>query len=90
MKLTLAEHDCIDAYETIRDDIISNIFDMDASLTLVTDESSLFDFSVMKAESDRHIEKIILRYGIDLKAIGNYNILHLCRLIDQTQSSIIH
>lgn len=84
------EHDGIDFFEEMVNDIVSTVFERAPSDVMVTDLSTIADFSVTQAELDRHLAIINEAYGIDMHALENYSLLTLCRAISAKQEGRLH
>jgi hypothetical protein len=86
----IIEKESIDYFENIANEVIEKVFLRNPNTTMVTDLTTVLDFSITQEELDRDIETIDEKFGINLKINGDYTLLSLCKLIDEKRNIKIH
>lgn len=83
MKIECAPTSGIDMFQSIAEDFMKRILDLDYDECLITDESSIFDFVDC---SEAEISKRILgTYDLDVSEIKTGNLLEIFRLIHKRE-----
>lgn len=77
------EKENIDFYEKICNDILKKIFNVNPNEVLVTDLSTILDFSFTIEELNSDINKILEIYGINVRLLKDFKILTLCNEIEK-------
>lgn len=79
MKIEFAPTSGIDMFQTIAEDFMKRILDLDSEECLITDESSIYDFvDFTEAELRRRIQEA---YDLDISEIKTGNLLEIFRRI---------
>ena len=84
------EHAAIDFFEETVNELLVKVFERTPSTVMVTDLSSVGDFSITQEDFDRHLALIKDEYNIDLREHQDYKLLTLCRLIESGRKQSIH
>lgn len=79
MKFECAPTSGVDMYQTLADDFMKRILDLDSKECLITDESSAFDFVDFTEEELRR--RILEAYNLDISDIKSGNLLEIFRRI---------
>lgn len=77
------EKENIDFYEKICNDILKKIFNVNPNEVLLTDLSTILDFSFTIEELNSDINKILEIYGINVRLLKDFKILTLCKEIEK-------
>jgi hypothetical protein len=85
----VVDSDDIDFFQDTCRNILNEIFNLNLSDVLVTDITSILDFSYTQDELDNHILLINRKYNIDLNITKDYRLVSLCRQIDLNKSTLI-
>lgn len=87
-KISFASTTGIDKYSEISEDFMKKIFDFELADYLITDESSLYDFTSRDNMELTDIQdKIKEVYDLDVSDIKSGNLLEIFMRIDQKRSS---
>lgn len=90
IKNLVIEQENIDFFENTVNQILNEVFDLDPVNVLVTDLTSVGDFSITQEEFDEDIALIKKLYGYDMKAEKQYSLLSLCRFIESKSKQNLH
>lgn len=83
MKIECAPTSGVDMYQTIAEDFMKRILELDREECLITDESSIFDFvDFSEAELRRRIRQA---YNLDISEIKSGNLLEIFQRIHRTE-----
>ncbi len=83
MKIECAPTSGVDMFQTIAEDFMKRILELDSEECLITDESSIFDFvDFTEAELRR---RILAAYGLDISEIKSGNLLEIFRRIHKRE-----
>ena len=75
--------DTIECFQKTCEKILIEIFDINPANVLVTDHTTILDFSITQEDLDIHINHIKERYDIDLRKSKDYKIISLCREVEE-------
>lgn len=90
-KIIVSEQDGIDLFEDICDELLSKLFGLSFHEVLVTDLSSVYDFTPYTDEDTRKMkEDLKINFDIDLNETKDSNLLSICRLISQKRETKIN
>lgn len=82
----IAEQEAIDCFEETTNKILTDIIGLNPLDVLVTDLTTVLDFSVTQETLNEHLRLIESTYGIDLREKGDFSLLFLCRAIENKRN----
>lgn len=83
MKFECAPPSGVDMHQTLAEDFMKRILDLDSEECLITDESSVFDFVDFTEEELKG--RILEAYNLDISEIKSGNLLEIFRRIHKPE-----